>query len=192
MQCTLFYLLICLGDAGNQTSSEIPGNAATAYGHTKQNDEFHTLYDKDQTIAKTWQKMVVVREPFQRLLSAYRNKIEPNRTDYFGQVSKKIAKDYGNSERHATFSEFLRFYLDEKEPNEHWDSFASLAQPCKYDYKYILKESFERIDLSLQLSLKCLSAPCYRLKPCKARRHRIRIELAISSSQPESDLPRGL
>ena len=107
-------------------------------------DEFHALYDKNQTIAKTWLKMLVVREPFQRLLSAYRNKIEPNRTDYFGQTSKKIAKKYGNSERSATFSEFLQFYIDDKEPNEHWESFASLAQPCKYDYKYILKSDFVR------------------------------------------------
>ena len=131
-----------LGDAGNLTSpKKIPGSAATDYGHKKE-AEFHTLYDNNQTIAKTWLKMLVVREPFQRLLSAYRNKIEPNRTDYFGQTSKKIAKKYGNSDRSATFSEFLMFYIDEEEPNEHWASFASLAQPCRYNYKYILKSGF--------------------------------------------------
>ena len=128
--------------------AKIRGSAATDYGH-KKIDEFQTLYDKDQTITKTWLKMLVVREPFDRLLSAYRNKIEPNRTDYFGQISKRIAKHYGNSERPATFSEFLKFYIDDHYPNEHWESFASLAQPCKYDYNYILKSGFVRILVDL-------------------------------------------
>ena len=135
-------LLNDLGDAGNQTlPNKIRGSVATDYGKKKQT-EFHTLYDKNQTIVETWPKMLVVREPFQRLLSAYRNKIEPNRTDYFGQISKKIAKKYGKAERPATFSEFLVFYIEEKEPNEHWASFSSLSQPCKYNYDYILKSGF--------------------------------------------------
>ena len=60
-------------------------------------------------------------------------------------MSRKISKKYRRNQtdetlRPATFSEFLEYYVNPNErQNEHWISFASLAQPCMYKYTYILK-----------------------------------------------------
>ena len=61
----------------------IPGPNATAFGseHFLKNEILSELVLKRE-------KMVVVMEPFQRILSAYRNKIQPDRDDYFGKISK--------------------------------------------------------------------------------------------------------
>ena len=118
-------------------------NNATEYGKIK-NDEFHRLYAKNSSIVDM-PKFLIVREPFGRLLSAYRNKIEPHRDDYFGRMSKSMSKKYRENqsdkeERWATFEEFLKFYTNPMEKqNEHWVTFKKLAQPCKYQYDYVLK-----------------------------------------------------
>ena len=118
---------------------------ATEYGNQKTR-EFIAQYDRNQSIAKTRQKFIVVREPFQRLLSAYRNKIEPpGRLDFFGKMSRQISTRYRTNqsdltERVATFEEFLLFYVNPKETtNEHWSSFCHLAKPCQFQYDFILK-----------------------------------------------------
>ena len=60
-------------------------------------------------------------------------------------MSRKMSKKYRTNQtdetiRPATFSEFLEYYVNPNEhQNEHWISFASLAQPCRYKYTYILK-----------------------------------------------------
>lgn len=135
------------GDAPKNLSSpsQIKGDIATEYGKRKTR-EFIAQYDRNQSIAKTRQKFIVVREPFQRLLSAYRNKIEPaGRLDLFGQMSRYISTKYrtnqtDKTERAATFDEFLSFYVNpEEKTNEHWTSFYQLAKPCQFQYDFILK-----------------------------------------------------
>ena len=135
------------GDAPKNVSlpNQIKGPMATEYGKRKTR-EFAAQYDRNQSIAKTRQKFIVVREPFQRLLSAYRNKIEPpGRLDMFGQMSRTISAKYrtnqsDTAERVATFDEFLQFYVNpEEKKNEHWTSFYRLAKPCQFQYDFVLK-----------------------------------------------------
>ena len=42
--------------------------------------------------------------------------------------------------RPATFTEFLRSYVDKHEKDDvHWRPFEFVAQPCRFDYQYVLK-----------------------------------------------------
>ena len=83
----------------------IKGSDATQFGREW---KFQNLpEDKRQILLGTRLKMVVVREPSQRLLSAYRNKIAPMRDDFFGKWSREIIKNYRtdqNDLKKTTFS----------------------------------------------------------------------------------------
>jgi len=93
---------------------------------------------------KNYKKFLVVRDPFERLLSAYRNKLKPEREDAFGEMSRKIhhqeAPEGGKEQ--ATFSEFLEYLVDynqRKIPiNEHWETYWKICFPCDINYDYIL------------------------------------------------------
>ena len=80
-----------------------------------------------------------------RLLSGYRNKIEPMRQDTFGKWSRDIIDRYRsdkNDTRPTTFSEFLEWWVDGKyrgSENEHWQTYRNLLNPCLYKWDYILK-----------------------------------------------------
>ena len=80
-----------------------------------------------------------------RLLSGYRNKIEPMRDDTFGKWSRDIITHYRldqNDTKATTFSEFLEWWVDETHrgsDNEHWQTYRNLINPCLYKWDYILK-----------------------------------------------------
>ncbi|CAG5076804.1 Oidioi.mRNA.OKI2018_I69.PAR.g8551.t1.cds [Oikopleura dioica] len=128
----------------------------------------------------SYTKFMVTRDPFERLLSAFRNKIETFReNDFFGDVSNKIHRIYNrtseqSSSTPATFEEFLRHVID-KDPtfppipkNEHWENYWSICYPCDIDYDYILKlETIEEDSAWLfkSLGLETISYPTGNSKP---------------------------
>ena len=124
---------------------QISGSEATEFSRSKMR-QFVAQHKSNSSIAQMRQKFMVVREPFQRLLSAYRNKIEPpKRNDMFGKWSRQISAKYRVDqsdpiERAATFDEFLRYFVNPKEKtNGHWIGQNKLAQSCRFQYDYILK-----------------------------------------------------
>ncbi|XP_035826128.1 carbohydrate sulfotransferase 11 [Aplysia californica] len=98
-------------------------------------------------------KFVFVREPFERLLSAFRNKFETNTLSaaYFRkQFGRKIIEKYReNPTKEAVelgtdlkFEEFVNYLTDPKRKlhlNEHWDKFQDLCHPCIVNYDFIGK-----------------------------------------------------
>ncbi|KAH8298149.1 hypothetical protein KR018_008927 [Drosophila ironensis] len=97
-----------------------------------------------------------VRDPFERILSAYRNKLEGNKNTFYKALGTKIVHRY---RRHnlggswprcgPTFEEFVRFLIAEHEAgkkfDEHWAPIYSFCTPCSVNFTIIGKtETFQR------------------------------------------------
>ena len=96
-----------------------------------------------------------VRHPPERVLSAYRNKIEhplitnPTEQSIWDEVRYTVLNSYrikfnkkiatGESDVYPTFAEFLHFLYD-SDPilmNEHYKPMVELCQPCAIEYNFI-------------------------------------------------------
>ncbi|CAL1544542.1 unnamed protein product, partial [Lymnaea stagnalis] len=122
----------------------------------------HVIYlstfskEEIQIRLKDYYKFVFVREPFERLLSAFRNKFvtQTNASKYFkANFGKQIIDTYrvtppANHEGDGvTFTEFVEYIVDptkEIPMNEHWEKYETLCNPCLVNYDFIGKlESIE-------------------------------------------------
>lgn len=101
-------------------------------------------------------KFLFVRDPFVRLISAFRNKFGRPNQDFYKQFGSVMLRRYGNvsgslpetaAEAFAagikpTFQQFVSYLLDqetEKESifNEHWRQVYRLCHPCQVKYDFI-------------------------------------------------------
>ncbi|XP_052899032.1 carbohydrate sulfotransferase 13-like [Anopheles moucheti] len=100
---------------------------------------------------------LIVREPFERLLSAYRNKLEGCRNKYYKLLGEQIVKKFrkahplkGAKTPHGpTFREFLQFLVSHYRSggrfDEHWSPVYSFCTPCSINFTLIAKmETFQR------------------------------------------------
>lgn len=151
-------VLMVLTDRSNATDlMQIPASLAHANGTlTKLPD----LPNADiQRILYNYTSFLMVRHPFERLLSAYRNKLEDNQASakYFQvRIGRYIIKKYRQNPTkeelekgdNVSFREFVRYLIDEKlggeSANEHWKPIYQLCFPCALNYSFIGKyETFE-------------------------------------------------
>ncbi|XP_052781437.1 carbohydrate sulfotransferase 11-like [Mya arenaria] len=116
-----------------------------------------------------YKKIMFVREPLERLLSAYRNKFMQRGNEYFKEkFGKKIVKLYRENPSNLSlekghdveFPEFVQYFVDPKtlktRYNEHWAPFFDLCHPCHLKYNFIGK--YETIDEDVAGLLKILKA----------------------------------
>uniref|UniRef100_A0A803YAY1 Carbohydrate sulfotransferase n=1 Tax=Meleagris gallopavo TaxID=9103 RepID=A0A803YAY1_MELGA len=114
---------------------------------------------------KNYYKFVFVRNPAERLLSAYRNKfgeIKEYQQKYGVEIVRRYRKNGGKSAGDdVTFSEFLRYLLDEEveRMNEHWMPIYNLCQPCAVRYDFI--GSYERLNEDANRVLEEVQAPSF-------------------------------
>nr|ANI86011.1 sulfotransferase [Locusta migratoria migratoria] len=99
---------------------------------------------------------LIVREPYERLLSAYRNKIEGAKNPYYRKLSKHIAQqsrynqvqmaDVPNTVRSGpTFPEFVDYIINSRKFDEHWAPYHSFCTPCNVNFTVIAKmETLDR------------------------------------------------
>ncbi|KAK9497189.1 hypothetical protein O3M35_004554 [Rhynocoris fuscipes] len=104
-----------------------------------------------QNILNSYKKFLFVRHPFERLVSAFRNKLEPNsmRSKYFQlRLGKYIAKRYRTKSNSSspqnddvTFEEFISYLTQSNgdKLNEHWQAIDNLCSPCSITYDFIGK-----------------------------------------------------
>ncbi|XP_028998424.1 carbohydrate sulfotransferase 12-like isoform X2 [Betta splendens] len=118
---------------------------------------------------KHYTKFLFVRDPFVRLISAYRDKMQNNEY-YYEKIAYSILRRYGNlsqSSQTATkafasgvrpsFYNFIQYLLDpqtQKQPfDPHWNQMHRLCQPCLIQYDFVghLETLQEDADLLLKI-----------------------------------------
>ena len=103
--------------------------------------------EKRQYMIKNFYKFMITRDPFERLVSAYRNKWQnPRNIELHANLGRAIIEKYRyNNKKKAktgddmTFTEYARYLIDNpsREVNEHWMHFEDLCRPCNIKYDFI-------------------------------------------------------
>lgn len=103
---------------------------------------------------KQYYKFTIVRNPLERLVSSYRNKIEPplvgNSLKFPNYIKRQIFEQYrpvvyqhwlsngGNYNISITFSEFVEYFINSFKDhlNPHIKPFTRLCHPCNIPYDF--------------------------------------------------------
>ncbi|XP_044630458.2 carbohydrate sulfotransferase 9 isoform X1 [Equus asinus] len=140
---------------------------AVHYGkHLKKLDGFDLkgIY----TRLNTYTKAVFVRDPMERLVSAFRDKFEHPNSYYHPVFGKAIIKKYRpnaceealNNGSGVQFKEFIHYLLDSHRPvgmDIHWEKVSKLCYPCLINYDFVGK--FETLEEDANYFLQLIGAP---------------------------------
>uniref|UniRef100_A0A8C5WDI1 Carbohydrate sulfotransferase n=1 Tax=Leptobrachium leishanense TaxID=445787 RepID=A0A8C5WDI1_9ANUR len=159
-------MMVLTGHGKYTEPAQIPANEAHIPTNLRSLSEFST--SEINYRLRNYLKFVFVRDPFERLVSAYRNKF--TRT-----YNTAFHKRYGTKiiERHrrdpspealergddVTFEEFVYYLVDARtqreEPfNEHWERAHSLCHPCIVHYDVVGK--YETLEEDTQYVLQLI------------------------------------
>ncbi|XP_028855410.1 carbohydrate sulfotransferase 11-like [Denticeps clupeoides] len=145
-------LMVLTGESGGvRDPLQIPANEAHIPGNLRTLSEYSTSEINHRL--RRYLKFLFVREPFERLVSAYRNKFTRSyNTAFHKRYGTKIIRRHRPDpspealERgdDVSFSEFVHYLVDpstqREEPfNEHWERVHSLCHPCLIHYDVVGK-----------------------------------------------------
>ena len=93
-------------------------------------------------------KFMLVRDPFERLVSAYRNKwLGKENVQLHATLGKAIVRRYRFNDSEdidprgddVRFTEYIRYIIDtpSENLNEHWMPYNDLCRPCEVNYDFI-------------------------------------------------------
>lgn len=116
----------------------------------------------------TYTKAVFVRDPMERLVSAFRDKFEHPNSYYHPVFGKAIIKKYRpnayeedlNNGSGVKFKEFVQYLLDSHRPvgmDIHWEKVSKLCYPCLINYDFLGK--FETLEEDANYFLQLIGAP---------------------------------
>ncbi|XP_026506500.1 carbohydrate sulfotransferase 12 [Terrapene carolina triunguis] len=106
---------------------------------------------------KKYTKFLFVRDPFVRLISAFRSKFELENEEFYRRFAIPMLKLYSNHTNLPTsvseafraglkvsFPDFIQYLLDPRTEkmapfNEHWRQVYRLCHPCQIDYDFVGK-----------------------------------------------------
>ncbi|XP_058265677.1 carbohydrate sulfotransferase 11 isoform X2 [Hemibagrus wyckioides] len=144
-------LMVLTGDGRNRDPLAIPANEAHAPGRLRSLSEYSTAEINRRL--RTYLKFIFVRDPFERLVSAYRNKFTRSyNTAFHKRYGTKIVQRHRANPRpealekgsDVSFEEFVYYLVDPRtqreEPfNEHWERVHALCHPCLIRYDVVGK-----------------------------------------------------
>ncbi|XP_035274486.1 carbohydrate sulfotransferase 8-like [Anguilla anguilla] len=170
-------VLMVLGGAAASTR-EIKHDAAHYGNHLKRLDAFDRRGIAQRL--ETYTKVLFVREPLERLVSAFRDKFENPNSYYHPVFGKPIISKYrANASQAAlrtgagvTFKEFMQYLLDVHRPvgmDIHWEHVNQLCSPCLLDYDFVGK--FETMEEEANFLLRSTGAPGNLTFPSFKDRH---------------------
>lgn len=158
-------VLMVLGGRAPSTR-DIPHDAAHYANHLRRLESYDHAGIADRLSSYT--KVLFVREPFERLVSAFRDKFESPNSYYHPVFGRPIISRYrANATRSAlrtgagvTFREFVRYLLDVRRPvgmDIHWQPVSQLCNPCLLQYNFIGR--FEQLEEEANYLLRTFKAP---------------------------------
>nr|XP_004226920.2 carbohydrate sulfotransferase 10-like isoform X1 [Ciona intestinalis] len=122
----------------------------------------------------SYTKVILVRDPFERFVSGYADKLIPTgggHSKHYRDLSLKINQEYrhlrsdvskrnATEPKHATFEDFLNYLLTTKETqmDGHWADYVQLCEPCAHGYDVIMKMDTLENDVRYVTSLLNLTA----------------------------------
>lgn len=106
---------------------------------------------------RKYTKFLFVRDPFVRLISAFRSKFELENEEFYRRFAVPMLRRYSNHSRppasaheafraglRVSFANFIQYLLDPHTEqlgpfNEHWRQVHRLCHPCQIDYDFVGK-----------------------------------------------------
>ncbi|XP_066910676.1 carbohydrate sulfotransferase 11-like [Clytia hemisphaerica] len=146
--CTNWKKVFQVMDGNYETPLDIKGKEKVHYL------KFNT-FEKTNLTEIEWRRnlyysFLFIRHPFERVLSAYRNKFQDPYNEqyqrvYGSRVLRLFRKNLTEAEykagKNVTFREFadyvIRVHTKREFVNEHWDTMHNLCHPCRVKYDYI-------------------------------------------------------
>uniref|UniRef100_A0AAG5DRL1 Carbohydrate sulfotransferase n=1 Tax=Anopheles atroparvus TaxID=41427 RepID=A0AAG5DRL1_ANOAO len=129
------------------------------------------------TSMKNTYSFIVVRDPFERLISAYEERLLGQIHPYYKNLSYKIYRKYHDDGREyglPTFQDFVRYVVDEfrdSHPTDlHWRPINDLCTPCLARYDFILKMETFAQDMEYLANRTQLSGKIDRVQMNHSRR----------------------
>ncbi|CAL8357928.1 unnamed protein product [Lota lota] len=158
-------VLMVLGGSAVSTGA-IPHEVAHNANSLRRLDSYDRAAIAERLHAYT--KFLFVREPFERLVSAFRDKFESPNSYYHPVFGRPIISKYRANASHSalrtgagvTFREFVRYLLDVHRPvgmDIHWEPVSQLCNPCLLRYNFIGK--FENMEEEANFLLQNIGAP---------------------------------
>uniref|UniRef100_A0A8D0A2J8 Carbohydrate sulfotransferase n=1 Tax=Sander lucioperca TaxID=283035 RepID=A0A8D0A2J8_SANLU len=158
-------VLMVLGGKAASTW-DIPHDAAHGANRLRRLDSYDAAGITERL--RSYTKVLFVREPFERLVSAFRDKFESPNSYYHPVFGRAIIARYRanaslgalRSGAGVSFPEFVRYLLDVRRPvgmDIHWTPVSQLCSPCLLRYSFIGK--LESLEADANFLLRSVGAP---------------------------------
>ncbi|XP_072379231.1 carbohydrate sulfotransferase 11-like isoform X1 [Diabrotica undecimpunctata] len=171
-------MMVLTGESNTTNPIKISASAAHLDNSTLKLSQLNLLEVKE--CLRDYTLFLVARHPFERLLSAYRNKFLDNSptNKYFklrygkhiiGKYRQHPSKADLQTGANVTFREFIQYLIKEGvRTNEHWAPIYDLCLPCTLNYTFI--SHYETITDDSTTILRMVKAPNLVFPVTKSKR----------------------